>query len=165
MDVLQSLSGLLLVVFVWSHMFFESSILLGKDAMYQVTRMFEGVPLFGRPYPLLVSFVAVVVFLLVAVHAILALRKAPGSHRQYALLHRHMGTIAHPDTTLWYVQVITGFCLFFLVSIVLLSIPGSCSDCQTCLLLDDFGNVIGESKFCGDDLEAALDRPDIYDCR
>jgi len=116
MDVLQSLSGLLLVVFVWSHMFFESSILLGKDAMYQVTRMFEGVPLFGRPYPLLVSFVAVVVFLLVAVHAILALRKAPGSHRQYALLHRHMGTIAHPDTTLWYVQVITGFCLFFLVS-------------------------------------------------
>jgi fumarate reductase subunit C len=116
MDVLQSLSGLLLVLFVWSHMFFESSILLGKDAMYQVTRMFEGVPLFGRPYPLLVSFAAVVVFLLVAVHAILALRKFPGSHRQYAVFHRHMGTIAHPDTTLWYVQVVTGFCLFFLVS-------------------------------------------------
>ena len=41
-DILQSLTGLLLVLFVWGHMFFESSILLGKDAMYWVTRMFEG---------------------------------------------------------------------------------------------------------------------------
>ena len=54
--------------------------------------------------------------------------------------------------------------LLFLVSIVLLSIPNSCRDCQTCLLLDGHGNVIGESKFCGDDYDAALDRPDIYDC-
>ena len=54
--------------------------------------------------------------------------------------------------------------LLFLVSIVLLSIPNSCRDCHTCLLLDGHGNVIGESKFCGDDYDAALDRPDIYDC-
>lgn len=116
MDVLQSLSGLLLVLFVWAHMFFESSILLGMDAMYWVSRMFEGEHLFGRPYPLLVSAVGVVVFLLIAGHAILALRKFPGNHRQYQQFHRHMGTLRHPDTTLWYVQVITGFCLFFLVS-------------------------------------------------
>ena len=42
MDVVQSLSGLLLVLFIWGHMFFESSILLGKDAMLWVTKMFEG---------------------------------------------------------------------------------------------------------------------------
>jgi fumarate reductase subunit C len=114
-DLLQSLSGLLLVLFIWSHMFFESSILLGEDAMYQVSRMFEGEPLFGKPYPLLVSAVGVTVFVLVAVHAILALRKFPSSSQQYRQLHRHMGAIRHPDTTLWYAQVITGFCLFFLV--------------------------------------------------
>ena len=57
MDVLQSLSGLLLVLFVWAHMFFESSILLGKDAMLWVTRMFEGEHLLGEPYPILVSAV------------------------------------------------------------------------------------------------------------
>jgi len=115
-DMLQSLSGLLLVLFVWAHMFFESSILLGMDAMYWVTKMFEGEQLFGKPYPLLVSAVGVVVFLLVAGHALLALRKFPGNQRQYTQFRRHMGAVRHPDTTLWYVQVVTGFCLFFLVS-------------------------------------------------
>ena len=115
MDVLQSLTGLILVVFVWSHMFFESSILLGKDAMYWVTKMFEGEHLFGQSYPLLVSAVAASIFLLIAVHAVLALRKFPGNTRQYTTFHRHVGTLRHSDTTLWYVQVVTGFILFFLV--------------------------------------------------
>jgi fumarate reductase subunit C len=116
MDVLQSLTGLILVVFVWCHMFFESSILLGKDAMYWVSKMFEGEHLFGKPYPLLVSAVAAIIFLLIALHAILAMRKFPGTTRQYAAFHQHMGALRHADTTLWYVQVITGFSLFFLVS-------------------------------------------------
>jgi fumarate reductase subunit C len=116
MDVLQSLTGLILVAFVWTHMFFESSILLGKDAMYWVSRMFEGEHFFGKPYPLLISAVAAIIFLLIALHAILAMRKFPGSTRQYTAFNRHMGTLRHSDTTLWYVQVITGFSLFFLVS-------------------------------------------------
>jgi succinate dehydrogenase subunit C len=116
MDLLQSLTGLLLVLFIWGHMFFESSILLGKDAMFWVSRMFEGEHLFGKPYPVLVSVAVVVVFLLIAVHAVLALRKFPGSYRQYHQFHQHMGAMRHPDTTLWYVQVITGFALFFLAS-------------------------------------------------
>ena len=116
MDVLQSLTGLLLVLFIWGHMFFESSILLGKDAMYWVSKMFEGEPIFGKPYPLLVSGVAAVIFVLIALHAILALRKFPGSYRQYHQLHQHMASLRHEDTTLWYVQVITGFAMFFLAS-------------------------------------------------
>ena len=115
-DYLQSLTGLLLVLFVWSHMFFESSILLGKDAMYWVTRMFEGEPVFGRSYPLLVSVVACVVFALIAGHALLAMRKFPASYRQYKAFQQHMGDMRHADTTLWYVQVVTGFALFFLAS-------------------------------------------------
>jgi fumarate reductase subunit C len=114
MDLLQSLSGLLLVIFIWGHMFFESSILLGKDAMLWVTRMFEGEHIFGKPYPLLVSAVAAAIFVLIALHAILALRKFPANYRQYHNFHRHMGAMRHSDTTLWYVQVITGFAMFFL---------------------------------------------------
>ena len=127
-DVLQSLSGLLLVLFVWAHMFFESSILLGEDAMYRVTKMFEGEPLFGKPYPLLVSAVGIAVLTLVVVHAVLALRKFPGSSRQYGQLRQHMGALRHPDTTLWYVQCVTGFLLFFLVSVHLYTVitqPGN----------------------------------------
>lgn len=116
MDVLQSLTGLLLVMFIWGHMFFESSILLGKDAMLWVTRMFEGAHILDKPYPLLVSGAVAAVFALIAIHAILALRKFPGSYRQYHGFHRHMGAMRHGDTTLWYVQVITGFAMFFLAS-------------------------------------------------
>ena len=115
-DLLQSLSGLLLVLFIWGHMFFESSILLGKDAMLWVTKMFEGEHLFGRPYPLLVSAVAAAIFALIALHAVLALRKFPASASQYRRFHRHMVALRHPDTTLWYVQVVTGFALFFRAS-------------------------------------------------
>lgn len=114
-DVLQSFTGLLLVFFVWGHMFFESSILLGKDAMYWVSRMFEGEHLFGKPYPILVSAVAAVIFVLIALHAVLALRKFPGSYHQYSVLHRQIRSGHHEDTMLWYVQVITGFVMFFLV--------------------------------------------------
>ena len=120
LDLLQSLSGLLLVLFIWGHMFFESSILLGKDAMLWVTKMFEGEHLFGQPYPLLVSAAAAIVFLLIALHALLALRKFPASYRQYQRLNQHVGSIRHLDTTLWVVQVITGFLLFFLASVHLL---------------------------------------------
>jgi fumarate reductase subunit C len=115
-DVLQSLTGLCLVLFVWAHMFFESSILLGKDAMLWVTRMFEGVPLFGEPYPQLVSLAGFVIFALLLLHALSALRKFPGNYRQYRAFREHMQLMRHGDTTLWYVQAVTGFLLFFLAS-------------------------------------------------
>ncbi len=120
LDLLQSLSGLMLVIFIWGHMFFESSILLGKDAMFWVSRMFEGEHILGKPYPVLVSVVVAIIFMLIAVHAVLALRKFPGSYQQYHRLHQHMGATRHGDTILWYVQVITGFAMFFLASTHLL---------------------------------------------
>jgi succinate dehydrogenase subunit C len=114
MDLLQSASGLLLVLFIWGHMFFESSILLGKDAMLWVTKMFEGEHILGEPYPALVSVVVLVIMSLFAIHAILALRKFPADYRQYRNFSRHMAGLRHSDTTLWLVQVVTGFALFFL---------------------------------------------------
>jgi fumarate reductase subunit C len=120
--VLQGLTGLCLVLFVWAHMFFESSILLGKDAMLWVTRMFEGEHLFGQAYPQLVSVAAGMVFLLVAVHAALALRRFPHRVRQYQAFHKHMNELRHPDTTLWYLQLLTGFALFFLASAHLIQV-------------------------------------------
>jgi fumarate reductase subunit C len=83
LDLMQSLSGLTLGVFMWVHMFFVSSILLGRDAMWTVARFFEGYYFFGRPLPWLVSMVVATVFALFIVHAALALRKFPASYRQY----------------------------------------------------------------------------------
>lgn len=117
MDVAQSVTGLILGLFMWAHMFMVSSILLGKDAMYFVAKMFEGEPFFGKPIPALVSGFACFILALIAIHAICALRKFPGSYHQYQTLHKHIGDLKHSDTTLWYVQVITGFLLFFLASV------------------------------------------------
>jgi len=114
LDLVQSISGLALALFVWMHMFFESSILLGKDAMFWVTRMFEGEHILGKPYPVLVSGMVLVIIMLIALHAVLALRRLPASYRQYNVIHRHMKGLQHGDTRLWYVQVTTGFAMFFL---------------------------------------------------
>ena len=122
LDLIQSLSGLALVLFLWTHMLLVSSILLGHDAMYIVARFFEGQYFFGAPYPILVSLIAAIILLLVVVHALLALRKFPASYQQYQNFSQHMHLIKHSDTTFWYVQVITGFALFFLTTIHLYSI-------------------------------------------
>lgn len=113
LDVLQGASGLLLVLFMWVHMLMVSSILLGNDAMYFVARMFEGEPLLGRPYPILVSLIAGFILAVFVVHALVAIRKIPGSYREYFAFRRHATALRHPDTSLWLLQVVTGFLLMF----------------------------------------------------
>jgi len=113
LDLIQSGTGLLLALFMWGHMFFVSSILISNDAMWTITKFFEGYFFFGRPYPVIVSFVVAAVIVLLVVHAFLAVRKFPINYRQFTLFRGHMKMMRHEDTTLWYWQVVTGFALFF----------------------------------------------------
>jgi succinate dehydrogenase subunit C len=117
LDLTQSATGLVLVLFMWGHMFFVSSILVGKDAMWAITKFFEGYFFFGASYPWIVSMVATVVIALVVMHALLAVRKFPIDYRQFKTFRGHMRMIHHEDTTLWFCQVFTGFALFFLASV------------------------------------------------
>ena len=117
LDWMQSASGLLLALFMWGHMFFVSSILLGTDAMWAVTRFFEGYFVFGRSYPWIVSIAVAGVLTLFVVHAMLAVRKFPINYGQYRVFRNHVGTMKHADTTLWWWQVVTGFAMFFLATI------------------------------------------------
>ena len=116
MDVAQSASGLLLALFMWGHMAFVSTILISNDAMWMVTKAFEGYFVFGRGVPQLVSVIVALVFLLFMTHAFLALRKFPADYRQYRLFIGHKNLLRHPDTGLWWLQVVTGFLLFFVAS-------------------------------------------------
>lgn len=117
LDRLQSGSGLLLGLFMWVHMFFVSSILLGSDAMWTVARFFEGYFIFGSAQYWLVSGLVATVFALFIAHAALALRKFPINYRQYRTIRTHVAEMKHEDTTLWYWQVVTGFALFFMASV------------------------------------------------
>lgn len=117
LDFLQSASGLALGLFMWVHMFFVASILLGQEAMWTVARMFEGYFIFGEPQYWLVSMLVGVIAALFVLHAALALRKFPANYRQYRTYRDHLKEMRHEDTTLWYWQVVTGFALFFLASV------------------------------------------------
>jgi fumarate reductase subunit C len=116
MDLAQSLSGLALGLFMWVHMIFVSSILISKDAMWVVAKAFEGYFVFGRSVPALVSIAVAVVAMLVVLHAFLAMRKFPANFHQYRNFVGHRATLRHGDTTLWWLQAITGFALFFLAA-------------------------------------------------
>jgi fumarate reductase subunit C len=114
MDLAQSLTGLALGLFMWGHMAFVSSILISHDAMWMVTKAFEGYYVFGRAFPQLVSGVVTIVSVLFMAHAFLAMRKFPAEYRQYRVFIAHKNLMRHPDTSLWWLQFVTGFLLFFL---------------------------------------------------
>jgi fumarate reductase subunit C len=117
LDLLQSGTGLLLALFMWTHMVLVSSILLGSDAMWTIARFFEGYFLFGQRLPLLVAGLVATVFALFIGHAALALRKFPASYTAHRTFREHMKAMRHEDTTYWYWQVVTGFALFFMASL------------------------------------------------
>jgi fumarate reductase subunit C len=117
LDVAQSATGLALGLFMWVHMLFVASILLGTDAMWVVARFFEGYFVFGRRYPGIVAGLVAAVIGLFVVHAALALRKLPSSARQYRVFRVHRKAMRHADTRLWWWQAATGFALLFLASI------------------------------------------------
>lgn len=116
LDWLQSATGLFLALFMWGHMFFVATILVSNDAMWAVTKFFEGYFVFGESHPLIVSGVVAGVVLVIVVHAVLATRKFPASYRQYVSFRRHQNMMHHEDTTLWFWQAFTGFAMFFLAA-------------------------------------------------
>ena len=117
LDFLQSLTGIILALFISGHILFESTILISKDAMYNMTLFFEGYFFFGEKHPGIISFLAASILIIIIIHTVVALRKFPASYAQYKIFRHHMKGLNHHDTSLWAVQVITGFFMFFLASI------------------------------------------------
>ncbi len=117
LDWLQSLSGLLLALFFWVHMFSDSSILLGQDVFRAVTQFYEGYPMLSEPLPLLTSLAAAGIFALVIVHALLAMRRFPANQAQHREFRSHSAELNHTDTRLWLVQLYTGIAIMFLLPV------------------------------------------------
>jgi len=120
LDYIQSATGLFLGLFMWGHMFFVSTILISKDFMYTITKMFEGSMFLKEPQPWIVSAVVFFVFVVFISHALLGMRKLPITFRQYQAYKTHVGMMKHDDTTMWFIQAFTGFAMFFLGSAHLL---------------------------------------------
>ncbi|WP_066388533.1 fumarate reductase cytochrome b subunit [Helicobacter himalayensis] len=114
LDFWQSATGLFLGVFMLAHLLFVSSILLGKEAMYAITKFFEGSFIFGEGKPIIVSCIVAIVIIALVAHAFLAIRKFPINYKQFLALRVHKDLMKHGDTTYWAIQATTGFAIFFL---------------------------------------------------
>jgi fumarate reductase subunit C len=130
LDLAQSGTGLILGLFMWVHMLLVGSIILGKDAFDFVAKTMELAFLSdtGHGYPIAVFFAVSGVFTLFIIHALLGVRKFPITWRQHRIIRDQMQMMKHPDTNLWYIQVVTGFIMFFAGSVHLYTMlvnPGS----------------------------------------
>ena len=107
-DVAQSVTGLILGLFLFCHMAFTSSVNFGKDLFANLIETSGGAFINGEEH-LWMHFVCVVI------HALCALRRFPTSYRQCRDIKAHYRLLRHEDTTLWMVQLVTAFLLFLLV--------------------------------------------------
>ena len=127
-DFLQSFTGLILALFIVGHIMFEASILISNEMMYKVTIMFEGYYFFGEKYPGIISFLAAAISIIFILHAGIAMKKFPSSYRNYKVIRSHMKSMKHEDSSLWMIQVITGFMMFFMGSVHLFIMMAEPSD-------------------------------------
>ena len=141
-DFTQSLTGLILAIFIMGHILFEASILISNEMMYKVTLMFEGYYFFGERYPGIISFLAAVIFTIFIVHAATAMRKFPSDYRKYKIMKNHISSMKHEDTSLWMLQVITGFIMLFVGSVhiyIMMSQPANIGPyASSSRVVDDF---------------------------
>ena len=129
LDFLQSGTGLILGLFMWVHMLLVGSVIFGKAAFNFVAKTMELAFLSdtGQGFPIAVFFAVLTIFTLFITHALLGVRKFPISWKQHRILRDQMQMMNHTDTNLWYIQVVTGFLMFFLGSVhlyIMLTHPG-----------------------------------------
>ncbi len=114
LDKLLTASGVVLALFMMGHMLFVSTILLGEDVMYKVTKLFELDFLFEGGIPAVVSVIVFFITCIFIVHAILGVRKFPTSYRTYLRVKEHTKLMKHSDTSMWMFQWISGAVMMFL---------------------------------------------------
>ncbi len=109
LELLELLSGILLTSFLILHTFFISTIILGKECFDFISSFLEDF--------MLSYFVFLFLPFLILFHIILALRKVSFEIKRQISFFNHILALKHRDTFLWFLQVISGFFLIFLISI------------------------------------------------
>ncbi len=109
LDGLQMLTGVALILFMWSHMVLVASVNLGAGAMNTIARFFEDTYMAQVGGPI-IGFT----FLL---HFVLAARKVPFRMEQQSTIWKHSRMLRHTDTWLWLIQAFTAMVILIMGSI------------------------------------------------
>lgn len=99
LDWLQMLTGAALILFMWSHLMFLSTVIFGPGAMNALAAFFEDNYMVQTGGP--------VIFLVFIVHFVLAARKIPFRMKEQQVAYSHTKGFNHLDTRLWMVQVVS----------------------------------------------------------
>lgn len=108
-DIAQSISGILLVGFLWMHMLFVGTIIISPELF---DKLAEGL---DRYYLAQVGIPATV--LLIIIHIMLAGRRIPLRLRDMRITWRVAHMIKHFDTWVWIGQIITALVIAVMASI------------------------------------------------
>jgi len=116
-DLAQSISGVLLIGFLWMHMLFVSTIIV-SPALFDT--LSEGL---DRYYLAQLGIPATI--LLIIIHIFLAGRRAPLRLRDLRITYRMAKMMGHFDTWVWVGQVVTALMVGIMASIHLWTILGA----------------------------------------
>ncbi|MCF6093458.1 hypothetical protein L1765_05590 [Microaerobacter geothermalis] len=108
-DLVESVSGVLLVLFLWTHMIFVATILFGVDPFNALAKFLED-------YYLLPAAVVFILLVFLA-HIGSVLKRIPGRWREQKIVWNHAKTIKHGDTWSWLFQCVSGLAILILASI------------------------------------------------
>lgn len=108
-ELVQTVSGLLLVGFLWTHMLFVGSILLGVEAFNRLAHFMEQFRL--------LDVAVVFIILAVGAHVGAVFRRIPGRWQEQKIVWKHARTIKHADTWSWLFQAVTGSAMLILIII------------------------------------------------
>lgn len=109
LDLVELVSGLLLVGFLWTHMLFVATIIISQD-------LFNTLSEFLDTYYL--SYIGIPFIVVVALmHFVIAGRRIPTRYREQRIVWRHAKMLRHFDTWTWVFQTITGMAILVLAAI------------------------------------------------
>jgi fumarate reductase subunit C len=108
-DLTESLTGVMLIGFLWTHMMFVCTILLGYRVFNLLADSLDRYYLaqIGIPFVILLLFI----------HIFVAGRRAPWQLQEMKITWRHVNNIEHTDTWIWLGQVITALIIVIMASI------------------------------------------------
>ena len=109
LDWLQMLTGVALILFMWSHMILVASVNLGAGVMNALAHFLEETYMAQVGGPIIVC-----IFLF---HFILAARKVPFRAEQQSTIWKLSRQLRHTDTYLWLVQATTAMIILIMGSI------------------------------------------------
>lgn len=126
-ETIQMVSGVLLVLFLWVHMLFVGTVILGKGTFGALASFMDtwGVPNSAASHALSPLNITIVFLILIfGMHVTAVMRRMPRQFREQKVVWQHAKIIHHYDTWSWVFQSITGSAILIMAAIHISVVAG-----------------------------------------